>query len=286
MHTFIVSEATTTSAWAAACRAMDLSAKERPTVARGRAPEAFHTVVRITNAAADDAEFRRELDRVRSHLKCSHPVETVANTVFPYRLAATSKDPRSLAERYRAMYPQLRSMDAGNRFGTYFGRIVAYPGAKGSVDQLNTLIDRLTSQAARTGPLSAAYELDIAHPSDAEEELPTTPEEQETGPEATSIPVPVHAAGTDNLVRGFPCLSHCSFQIDRTRTLHMTAHYRSHYMLERAYGNYLGLGRLQSYLAEQTGLAHGTLTVTAGHAQIEKGISLIRPMISQINRLF
>lgn len=264
MHTFTVTEQDTSSGWASACRALDLKTNPRR--------DGFHTVVRIADAAADDPAFRAELDRVRTALGHA-PLETVANTVFPARLAALCPTPERLTERYRAMYPQLRRMDPGNRYGTYFGRMVAYPGPAGPVDQLSALIARLRQQASERGPMSAAYEMDIAHPDDAPEaSLPTSA-------------VPIHAAGKDNVVRGFPCLSHCSFQLDRDRALHAVALYRSHYMLARAYGNYLGLGRLTAYIATQAGLRPGSLTVIAGHAQIDGPISKIRPLLQGIPSL-
>jgi hypothetical protein len=41
-------------------------------------------------------------------------------------------------------------------------------------------------------------------------------------------------------------------------------------MVERAYGNYVGLGRLLSYVAGQVGQRCGRLTVTAGYAQLDR----------------
>ena len=48
---------------------------------------------------------------------------------------------------------------------------------------------------------------------------------------------------------GFPCLSFCSFQLDGD-TLHMIAQYRYQYLIERGYGNYLGLGQLLGYVSK------------------------------------
>lgn len=258
MYTFAVTEKDTSQAWVAACSALDIRANPRR--------DGFHTVVRIDDAAADDPAFRAELERVRL-AQGYEPIETVANTIFPAKLAAACRSSEQLATRYRAMYPQLRRLAAGNRHGTYFGRIVAYTGPEGPVDQLTALIGRLRQQAAGRGPMTAAYEMDIAHPQDPE-------------PMEETWAVPVHAAGKDNVVRGFPCLSHCSFQLDREGVVHLVALYRSHYMLDRAYGNYLGLGRLTAYIADQAGLRPGSLTVVAGHAQIDGPISRIRPLLN------
>ncbi|MFI7126845.1 hypothetical protein ACIBQ1_14210 [Nonomuraea sp. NPDC050153] len=256
MHTFTIAEKNTSLAWTAACRALDVAANPRR--------DGFHTVVRIADATAEDPQVRAHFDRVRDEYGYE-PIETVANTIFPSMLAATCSSPEELVRRYREIYERLKRMDRGNRGGTYFGRIVAYPGEGGPVNQLTALIARIRLQASSSGPMSAAYEMDVAHPDDV------VPEE--------TWSTPVHVAGKDNRYRGFPCLSHCSFQLDRDRTLHAVALYRSHYMVARAYGNYLGLGRLLAYLAQQANLHPGSLTVVAGHAQIENHVTAIRPVI-------
>jgi hypothetical protein len=46
---------------------------------------------------------------------------------------------------------------------------------------------------------------------------------------------------------------------------------RYEYLIERGYGNYLGLSQLQCYVAEQVGLSVGQLTVVAVRAQVDDG---------------
>ncbi|GIH89894.1 hypothetical protein ACFFMN_12160 [Planobispora siamensis] len=271
MHTFTVTAENTSLAWIAACRALDVAANQRH--------HGFHTVVRIADAAAENVHVRADFDQMRE--RCGYaPIETVANTIFPARLAATSSSPEELVRRYGEMYERLRRIDQGNRYGTYFGRIVAYPTHKGPIDQLTAVIARIRRQAAGRGPMSAAYEMDVAHPDDAThpEDL-AGPAGLESGQDTWSTPV--HIAGTDNGYRGFPCLSHCSFQLEHGSVLHAVALYRSHYMVDRAYGNYLGLGRLLAYMAQQAQVQPGSLTVIAGHAQIEKDLRAIRPLIAE-----
>jgi thymidylate synthase len=60
----------------------------------------------------------------------------------------------------------------------------------------------------------------------------------------------------------------CSFQLDHNH-LHLVAHYRSQYLVQRGYGNYLGLGRLLGYVAEATGLLAGELMVVAGYIAVD-----------------
>lgn len=260
MISFDVTGRDVTRAWIAACNALDR--KDNPS------RTALHTVVRITDPTTDDADFRTELDRLRT-AKRHEPIETVASTLFPATLAGRVNDHTELVTRYRAMYPRLKRYP-GNAHGTYFGRLVAYPSAKKTeIDQVGNIISRLRKQASIKGPMTAAYEADLAHPADGE-------------PPAELL---VHAADRDNLYRGFPCLSHCSFQLDRDGHVHAAVLYRSHYMFERAYGNYLGLGRLLAYIAERADLAAGTLTVMAGHAHLDGPINSLRPLLSDTPHL-
>lgn len=275
MSLFVVDKANTSLAWQEACRKLDVPGNPKR--------DALHTTVHIRNAVAEDPHVRAEFDQMRRER--GYPlIETVANTIFPAELAAVSSTPEELVRRYRAMYPRLCRIDRGNATGTYFGRIVAYPGENGPVDQLTALINRIRRQAAGRGPMTAAYEMDIAHPDDpAASDL--TDDDRDADADAGTWSAPVHAAGKDNGLRGFPCLSHCSFQLDRNRVLHAVALYRSHYMVARAYGNYLGLGRLLAYLAKHAEVRPGTLMVIAGHAQIEGDITALRPVLQGQTRL-
>jgi len=254
MRTINVAGPDISTAWLAACRAMC-----------GNPPVAYHTVVRIENPLGEDPAVRSAVERILA-AHGLQPVGTVANTIFPAAVARTSSDHLALSRRYGAMLPTLQRLcPAQNDRGTYFGRLVAFPGAKGPVNQLDAIITRLRSEVAKkgsgTGALTAAYEAGFTDP----------------GPESTdgqmescvTAAVAVRVPGQDSRVPGFPCLSHCSFQLDREGTLHAMAHYRSQLMVARAYGNYTGLGQLLGYIAEQAGLRCGELTVTAGYAQLD-----------------
>jgi hypothetical protein len=254
MRTINVAGPDISAAWLAACRAM-----------RGNPPVAYHTIVRIKNPLSEDPAVRAALEQILAKHGLQ-PVSTVANTIFPAAIAQTSSDHLELSRRYVAMLPTLKRLSpTKNDRGTYFGRLVAFPGAKGRVNQLDTIITRLLSerakQGASTGPLTAAYEAGFIDPGP----------ESITGQAGSCVTAaaPVRVPGRDNRFPGFPCLSHCSFQLDREGTLHALAHYRSQLMAERAYGNYLGLGQLLGYIAEQAGLRCGELTAAAGYAQLD-----------------
>ncbi|AQA21450.1 thymidylate synthase family protein [Rhodococcus sp. MTM3W5.2] len=212
-------------------------------------------ITRIRAPHVEVPAIRREIDSFLEALG-RDPVETVANTIFPQQLAQASGDIGALVTRYRRMYPTITKLSNDNRRGTYFGRLVAHPGRKTPVDQLGQLAAKIQTERAKTGPMKARYELSVAGPSDA-------------GTDHGSVDV-YDPDSDSKALMGFPCLSFCSFQLDGD-SLHLVAHYRSQYLIQRGYGNYLGLARLQAYLAQQTGTQPGQLTVVAGLATLDEG---------------
>ncbi|MFJ9131291.1 hypothetical protein ACIRJS_45175 [Streptomyces sp. NPDC102340] len=255
MHTFTVNAPDISSGWVEACtRLAELPGKR-----------AFHTVVRIAEPLREDPHLRAELDRLRAARTDTplYPIDTVVNTVFPAGLAATCQTQSELTARYRAAYPRLRGVRRNAR-GTYFGRLVDYPGTVDKpepVDQLDRVIRRL-DKLRTTAKWAAVYEAGTVHVDD--ESL------DEDTPDTVGTEAPIRAAALDAQPRDFPCLSHCSFQFDSsTGSVHLAAYYRSHYMFDRAYGNYLALGHLCNWVARQAHLAPGTLTVMAGCARLD-----------------
>jgi hypothetical protein len=261
----------------------------------GSDPRALHMVVSIADPITEEPEIRRVVDMLLTDVDLP-PVDTVANTIFPAATAATCNSHAQLAERYLAYLPRLRKFK-GNRLGTYFGRLIAYPGPNGPVDQLARAIDRMQKGGlARFTRYEALIDQPTSHHlgeinpvgADLEESEPSDP-----GPagingegEASAAFVPIYVPGKDNVPGNFPCLSYCSFQLDAEGRVHAVAYYRSQFMVQRAYGNYLGLGRLLHYVAEQAGLRTGELTVVAGQAQIEVARRKTAQVASQPDTLF
>ena len=245
--------ATVSQAWLNAVQAVD-SAPDR---------RLFHLVTRIGDPVTEEPRIRAAADALLRDLDLA-PVDTVANTIFPVQLAATSAGPGELVQRYRKMYPTLRRLHKSNRKGTYFGRIVAHPAAGGVRDQLADLIERLNTELRTPGPKSARYEMNISGPGEL-----TSPTDARPSLECSDGgPVHVYAADKDTSPMGFPCLSFCSFQLDGG-TLHMVAQYRYQYLIERGYGNYLGLGQLLGYVCANVGLQPGQLMIIAGVAAVD-----------------
>jgi thymidylate synthase len=170
-------------------------------------------------------------------------IGTVANTIFPSAYLRGSADRQQLYDRYLARLPRLRKQK-GNRQGTYFGRLIEYPASSDvkcgrTINQIEEIIQKLQRQVRGRAPKRFAYQAQIF--------------------------VPGRDGGS---LMGFPCLSFVSFQLDRGR-LCLTATYRNQYYFARALGNFIGLARLQSFVAQEVGLAVGSLTIHACHAEID-----------------
>lgn len=209
-----------------------------------------HLLVRMTEPLPEDGAVRAAVDRTLAD-EGLQDVDEVRNTIFPAALAADMPDPRELTDAYLEDYDVVR-MFKGNSRGTYFGRICEYPHPNGSVTpQLATVVRKL--RESRAGKRwRAAYQINI------------------------------YAEHKDrNVWRGFPCMAHLGFQLggrhkDRLDCLVM---YRAQDMIEKGYGNFLGVAELQEYVAQQTGFTPGELTVVAGNATVSRGIAALRRLV-------
>ncbi len=221
--------------------------------------QAFHVTVRIERPTEEDDATRDAVDRLLSQLRLA-PVDEVRNTVFPASLARKYPEPADLTARYREyIYPRLRKFERENAKGTYFNRFADYPASTGATDQLVAVVEKLRASKASTR-VKAMYEMD----------------------RADGLEMAVYRHGKDHRKRmAFPCLSFCSFQLD-DGSVHLIAHYRSQYLVQRAYGNYLGLGQLLDYVATAAGFDTGNLLVVAGHARIDKAVSAVRAALSSL----
>lgn len=232
----------------------------------------YHAMVHISDPTAETPYIRQQANRILTELDYA-TIETVANTIFPQDLARRSRDHEHLAERYIRMYERIRQL-RDNRAGTYFGRLVEHPYS-GGFNQLSDLIRKLREERNRNGPITARYEISYAGPG---ESLNSADGSDDGAGHAYDLPV--YTPNRDNKIMGFPCLSHVSFQLDRDGSLHALAVYRSQYLIQRGYGNYLGLGRLLRYISDQVGLRPGQLSIVAGYAQIETGITKVNRLLA------
>lgn len=239
-------------------------------VARQPGQVMFHTVTTIQNPLVEDLGLRKRCEALAAATG-KKDIPEVANTIFPAAMAALALEPTDLVARYRAAYPTIRRFP-GNHSGTYFGRLVCYPGQRGDIDQLCPLIDKLRRESANDRPKSVRYEVSVQVPGDddpvREEAIPLEHDEDLAAERGDPSIATVIRGERDNSPMGFPCLSMHSFQLDHGR-VHLLAHYRHEYLIARGYGNYLGLARLLGYVAGSAGLEVGQLTVVTGRAKVD-----------------
>ena len=181
------------------------------------------------------------------------PVETVANTIFAadlYEEALGTDALANFAELYLEGFEIAKPASPG---GEYCHRLVAWPGPDGEpINQLAEVAAKLRRYADsndRSYRYSSNYEIAVENPVlDLRTQLP----------------------GRNRDPYGFPCLSHISLTVV-DGVVHLTALYRNQHLIRKAYGNYLGLGRLGQALCHHAGLELGTVTVIATHADAEVG---------------
>jgi hypothetical protein len=85
----------------------------------------FHLVVNIADPLAEHAGARREVEALLLS-RGLQTVDTVANTIMPAAWARMFGSHDEVVNRYRARYERIRRFPK-NSWGTYFGRLVAYP---------------------------------------------------------------------------------------------------------------------------------------------------------------
>lgn len=221
--------------------------------------KAVHLLVRILNPTAEDPAIRAAAQALIDDYNAVHrsqkpDIETTRNTIFPASWARRHPEPADLAAYYRERYTTdgLRGFRDNYR-GTYFGRIVAYPRGdeEEPADQLTDTVRKLRDEIAGRRPKSSRYEINV------------------------------YSERKDRSPMSFPCLAHLSVHLDGGR-LHMQAVYRNESLVARAYGNYLGLGQLQAYVADQAGVDTGELLMTIGHVELDSAKRPIRAMLARL----
>lgn len=179
------------------------------------------------------------------------PLNTVADTIFP-AFEYKKHGVRGVFDVYpEEIYPSIKCVRSNSR-GTYAFRMVRGIDPKGKeCNPLKNVLEKLKSQISLSKGKKSVFELSLD--------------------EVSTIPI----YRNDSSLMGFPCLSHLSFKLSPDKTsLHLTAIYRSHYYIEKALGNLLGLARLQSFLARELGINSGTLVCHSTLATLEyEGIS-------------
>ena len=208
--------------------------------------DVFLHVTKPTVLSQADAAVYKAVDAfLTSH--GAFGVHTVAETIFPM-----SEYQRNGAKGLFGAFPEtLRSIQrtrSDGNWGSYAYRILRQKDARGKVySPLEDLVEKIQKH----GKYRATYELGSGLPLEDD--------------------IPLYDAATDRgRIRGGPCLSHVSIKVHDGK-VRLNATYRSHYYMRRLLGNLVGLGRLQYFIARETGLEVGALTINSTFACLDSG---------------
>lgn len=157
-------------------------------------------------------------------------LNAVAATIFPREGPYWHVPPAQFFAHYAEAYRRMGNRHPGG-WGTYFERFLSF-GTSGE-NQLERLLQGLSTWGRNH---RAAF---VMHTSSMETDRPRP--------------------------QGQPCLQYVQFG-STADGLACTAVYRSHDFCAKALGNYIGLGRLQRFLAMRAGLPVGALTCVSIHA--------------------
>lgn len=190
--------------------------------------------------AREDPAVRSALDAVLSK-EDAFSVADAAYTIFPERLWLLAKGDRGrLFQMYKdwAFPAYQKSNKRLNGRGLYFERLVAWGSGPEDGNQLEWVLKQYEKKSSVRRSMLQASVFDPARDHVNQAQL------------------------------GFPCLQHVSFMPSKT-ALAMNAFYATQQLLFRAYGNFLGLAQLGSFMAGEMGKDFVQLNITAGIEKLE-----------------
>ena len=205
----------------------------------------LHVEAPLLLKAEDDIVY----EAVDSFLKTrgAFGVHTIAETIFPlseYRRRGAKGVFEDFPEKVRSIQ---KARYDGN-WGSYAYRILRQRDKNG--EMVNPLAD-LVEKIRKHGKYRASYELGQGLPFDDD--------------------IAIYDPLSDRKrLYGGPCLSHLSIKVHDGK-VRMNATYRAHYYVRRLLGNLVGLGRLQYFIAKETGLQVGGLTINSTFARLDTG---------------
>ena len=176
------------------------------------------------------SQIRLDLDRLLDD-KELYSSDITAMTIFPQKVWRCNQS--LSAEEFcdlcvSNLVPRLKAMNQANRNGLYFERMMSYSGSKKGVptriNQLAAIVDRLNGRKRFrvTGLQMSCFD-----------------------------PATDHTAQPQ---RGFPCLQQIGIDYDGDDGISVTALYPAHNVVDRAYGNLLGLMNLGKFIGHYSGL--------------------------------
>ncbi len=231
----LISESNLSKAWAEAIlHIMDHSGKEISPLLISI------TGCDVSGVASEDTAVRSELD-ILLNKKGFRNIENVAHTIFPQRIWEISKKDRIQFYRiYLKTFERYRCINKkDNERGSYFERLVNYGRGPNDGNQLEWIISQYRS---KDGIRRSMFQASIFDPGRDHRPDPYLQ---------------------------FPCLQHISI-VPTQDGLILNAFYATQQLLDKAYGNYLGLSRLGAFIAHEMGMKLIRLNVTIGVAKLER----------------
>lgn len=181
------------------------------------------------------------------------PLTTIAGTIFPanHYLRGAAK---GVYDDFPAEILQLPK----ESWGTYALRMLRREGKNGPINPLQEMVEKLKKYNHLN---RSAYEINVM------DDLEVADVD---GQVDDRFEIPIYDTKDDfKRLLGQPCLSHLTFKVFEGNSLRLTVMYRSHFYLTKALGNLLGLAQLQSFVADEAGLAVGPLICHSTHARID-----------------
>lgn len=202
-----------------------------------------------SNAAIEDAKLRAVADNcICIPDKPNERIETVAGTIFPLSIwkMTESKGRDEFFRLYKKCTPHLRQCRLNNR-GVYFERMISFRGDndKPQINQLEHVIRTWNDGNHR----HSAHQVSIFDP------------------------LQDHS---DSRQRGFPCLQQIALHAGGSNGadgLTVTAFYAIQTLMEKAYGNYLGLYRLGEFMAKEMGITLRRIICITSVLKFSNGVS-------------
>ncbi|WP_257814210.1 hypothetical protein [Burkholderia glumae] len=198
-------------------------------------------------------------------------VKTVAATIFPQALYLRHGR-QGMYERYASI---MRRAKVKGTWGTYAARMLTWPnGTQAGLNQLEQTILKLDRAAHRGTAYQSVFEVGTTDPTEDSEQEAIGDVATEDNIELDDVEMPCevstfHPIADGKKIRNMPCLSHISFKLTHKTKVDLTAVYRSHHYAARALGNLLGLSQLLNFVAQESQLEAGVLTVISTHAVLD-----------------
>lgn len=216
-------------AWLQAARAVDGEPRH----------EAYNVILDIEHPCAPFLRRDPIFKEVDTFLRARNKsLASISNTIFPVALYRRHGSEDFIDAFRDRVLPRVRR--GGRWSGYYFDRMTDPTVAPGRHGPLGDIIHRMRDPS---NPSRNKFELSIF---DA-------------------------ARDVDDSPYGGQCLSFLSFKVHAgdPEQVSLTAVYRNHYYIEKLLGNLIGLGQLLHYVASESALRTGSLTVLSTHAQID-----------------